>query len=102
MECTKRNVDMRAFEPDPIKEVKLKVPMSIQGAAVRVVGAKKDDLQTSIQHVRKKVPEIPVQFGSFRYQRGAASVCRLACEKSAALTVMRTKGVNLGPAPSYY
>ena len=93
--CAKRNVDVRAFEPEAIekvgnrvkqtikvkdgiesdvakqivksiKDAKIKVTTSIQGTAVRVAGAKKDDLQTAIQHVRKSVTEIPVQFGNFR------------------------------------
>jgi hypothetical protein len=49
-----------------LKESKIKVQASIQGEAVRVSGAKKDDLQTAIQHVRKSVTDIPVQFGNFR------------------------------------
>jgi uncharacterized protein YajQ (UPF0234 family) len=49
-----------------LKESKLKVQASIQGEAVRVTGAKKDDLQAAIQHVRSAVTDIPVQFGNFR------------------------------------
>ena len=49
-----------------LKDSKLKVQASIQGAAVRVSGAKKDDLQSAIQLVRSTVTEIPVQFGNFR------------------------------------
>src|SRR5215470_10630138 len=49
-----------------IKESKLKVAASIQGDAVRVSGAKKDDLQSAIQLVRKSVTDIPVQFTNFR------------------------------------
>jgi cyclic-di-GMP-binding protein len=49
-----------------LKDSKLKVQASIQGAAVRVTGAKKDDLQSAIQVVKKSVTEIPVQFGNFR------------------------------------
>jgi hypothetical protein len=33
---------------------------------VRVTGAKKDDLQTAIQLLRKSVTDIPLQFGNFR------------------------------------
>jgi cyclic-di-GMP-binding protein len=92
----KRNVDVRSLEPGTlekisgdkvrrpiavktgvaqdkakqiqklIKEAKLKVQASIQGDAVRVSGAKKDDLQTAIQLVRKSVTDIPVQFINFR------------------------------------
>ena len=49
-----------------LKDSKLKVQASIQGPAVRVTGAKKDDLQSAIQLVKKSVTEIPVQFGNFR------------------------------------
>jgi len=49
-----------------IKDSKLKVSASIQGDAVRVAGAKKDDLQAAIQLVRKSVTDLPVQFINFR------------------------------------
>jgi uncharacterized protein YajQ (UPF0234 family) len=49
-----------------IKDSKLKVAGSIQGEAVRVSGAKKDDLQSAIQLVRKSVADLPVQFINFR------------------------------------
>jgi len=49
-----------------IKDSKLKVAGSIQGEAVRVSGAKKDDLQSTIQLVRKSVADLPVQFINFR------------------------------------
>jgi len=94
--CAKRGVDVRAFDPQAaekmsgdklkqpvnvrsgieqerakqivklIKDSKLKVQGSIQGSAVRVSGAKKDDLQTVIQFLRKQVTDIPVQFDNFR------------------------------------
>ena len=94
--CAKRGVDVRAFDPQGIEKIggdkvkqqinvrsgieqerarqivklvkdsKLKVQASIQGASVRVSGAKKDDLQTVIQYVRKQVTDIPVQFDNFR------------------------------------
>lgn len=94
--CAKRGVDVRALEPKDtekisgdkvkqtvevkngieseqakkivklIKDNKLKVQASIQGTAVRVSGAKKDDLQTAIQLVKKSVAEIPLQFQNFR------------------------------------
>ena len=93
---TKRNVDMRCLELGAVekisgdkvkrpvtvkvgvpqekskqiqklvKESKLKVAASIQGDAVRVSGAKKDDLQAAIQLVRKSVADLPVQFINFR------------------------------------
>jgi uncharacterized protein YajQ (UPF0234 family) len=49
-----------------VKDSKIKVQASIQGEAVRVSGAKKDELQAAIQHVRKSVTDIPLQFGNFR------------------------------------
>ncbi len=49
-----------------LKDSKLKVQGSIQGDAVRVSGAKKDDLQAAIQLVRSSVSEVPVQFINFR------------------------------------
>ena len=92
----KRNVDVRALEPGAvekvsgdkvkqpvkiragiaqekgkgivklIKDAKLKVAGSIQGDAVRVSGAKKDDLQSAIQLVKQSVTDIPIQFINFR------------------------------------
>ena len=49
-----------------IKDSKLKVAGSIQGDAVRVSGAKKDDLQAAIQLVRTSVADLPLQFINFR------------------------------------
>jgi cyclic-di-GMP-binding protein len=49
-----------------VKDSKMKVQASIQGAAVRVSGAKRDDLQNAIQMVRESVKELPLQFGNFR------------------------------------
>ena len=49
-----------------LKDSKMKVQASIQGPAVRVSGAKKDDLQAAIQLLRKSVTDIPLQFGNFR------------------------------------
>jgi hypothetical protein len=92
----KRNVDVRALEPGAVdkvsgdkvkrqvtvrtgiaqekaksivklvKDARLKVSASIQADAVRVSGAKKDDLQAAIQLVRKSVSDIPLQFINFR------------------------------------
>jgi hypothetical protein len=92
----KRNVDVRALEPGAIekisgdkvkrpvsvkvgvpqekakqiqkliKDAKLKVAASIQGDAVRISGAKKDDLQAAIQLVRKSVTDLPLQYINFR------------------------------------
>ena len=49
-----------------IKDSKLKVQGSIQGDAVRVSGAKKDELQNAIQLVKKAVADVPLQFINFR------------------------------------
>jgi cyclic-di-GMP-binding protein len=49
-----------------IKDSKLKVQGSIQGDAVRISGAKKDDLQAAIQLVKKSVTDFPLQFINFR------------------------------------
>jgi uncharacterized protein YajQ (UPF0234 family) len=49
-----------------IKELKLKVNASIQGEALRVSGAKKDDLQAVMAHLRANPPSIPIQFNNFR------------------------------------
>jgi len=49
-----------------LKDAKLKVAASIQGDAVRVSGAKKDDLQAAIQLVRTSVSDLPLQFINFR------------------------------------
>jgi uncharacterized protein YajQ (UPF0234 family) len=49
-----------------IKDSKLKVQASLQGDAVRVSGAKKDDLQNAIQLVKKAVADLPLQFINFR------------------------------------
>ena len=49
-----------------IKDAKMKVQASIQGDAVRVSGAKRDDLQDAIALVKKSITDFPVQFGNFR------------------------------------
>ena len=49
-----------------LKDAKLKVQGSIQGDAVRVSGAKKDDLQGAIALVRQSVTDLPLQFINFR------------------------------------
>jgi len=49
-----------------IKDSKMKVQASIQGDAVRVSGAKKDELQAAIGLVKKSVTDFPLQFGNFR------------------------------------
>ncbi|GIK85248.1 MAG: YajQ family cyclic di-GMP-binding protein [Burkholderiales bacterium] len=49
-----------------VKESRLKVQASIQGDAVRVSGAKRDDLQAVIALVRKSVTDYPLQYTNFR------------------------------------
>jgi uncharacterized protein YajQ (UPF0234 family) len=49
-----------------VKESKLKVQASIQGDAVRVSGAKRDDLQGVIALVKKSVTDYPLQYTNFR------------------------------------
>jgi cyclic-di-GMP-binding protein len=49
-----------------LKESKLKVQGSIQGEAVRVSGAKRDDLQDAIALVKKSITDFPLQFNNFR------------------------------------
>ena len=49
-----------------IKDAKLKVQAAIQGDAVRVTGAKRDDLQTAIALVTKSITDFPIKYGNFR------------------------------------
>jgi len=49
-----------------IKDSKIKVAASIQGDAVRVSGAKRDDLQAAIQLVKQSVADVPLQYINFR------------------------------------
>jgi cyclic-di-GMP-binding protein len=49
-----------------IKDSRLKVQGSIQGDAVRVSGAKKDDLQNAIALVKQSVTDVALQFINFR------------------------------------
>jgi hypothetical protein len=49
-----------------IKDSKLRLQASIQGDAVRVSGAKKDDLQAAIALVKKAITDFPLQFANFR------------------------------------
>ncbi|HZX29563.1 MAG TPA: YajQ family cyclic di-GMP-binding protein [Telluria sp.] len=49
-----------------IKDSKMKVQASIQGDTVRVQGAKRDDLQSAIQLLRKEVQDTPLEFNNFR------------------------------------
>ena len=49
-----------------IKDSKIKVQASIQGDAVRVTGAKRDDLQAAMALLRKDMTELPLSFDNFR------------------------------------
>ena len=49
-----------------VKDSKLKVQASIQGDAVRVSGAKRDDLQSTMAMLRKEVTDLPLEFNNFR------------------------------------
>ena len=93
---TKRNVDVRFLEPgkvekiggDKVKQIikvrngieseaakkiqrlikdsKMKVQAAIQGDAVRVTGAKRDDLQAAMALIRKDMADLPLSFNNFR------------------------------------
>jgi uncharacterized protein YajQ (UPF0234 family) len=49
-----------------IKHSKLKVQASIQGDAVRINGAKRDDLQGAIALLKREVTDLPLGFNNFR------------------------------------
>ena len=49
-----------------IKDSKMKVQASIQGDAVRVTGAKRDELQAAMALLRKDMAELPLSFNNFR------------------------------------
>ncbi|MDM0037446.1 YajQ family cyclic di-GMP-binding protein [Variovorax sp. J22G21] len=49
-----------------IKDSKMKVQAAIQGDAVRVTGAKRDDLQAAMALIKKDLPEMPLTFNNFR------------------------------------
>jgi hypothetical protein len=49
-----------------VKDSKLKVQAAIQGEAVRITGAKRDDLQAAMALIRKEVPDVPLSFNNFR------------------------------------
>jgi uncharacterized protein YajQ (UPF0234 family) len=49
-----------------IKDSKLKVQAAIQGDAVRVTGAKRDDLQAVMALLRKDMADLPLSFDNFR------------------------------------
>jgi uncharacterized protein YajQ (UPF0234 family) len=49
-----------------VKGSKLKVQAAIQGDAVRISGAKRDDLQATMALLRKELHELPLSFNNFR------------------------------------
>ncbi len=49
-----------------LKDSKLKVQAQIQGDAVRVQSAKRDELQGAIALIRKEVTDVPLTFNNFR------------------------------------
>ena len=49
-----------------IKDSKMKVQAAIQGEAVRITGAKRDDLQAAMALIRTEMPDLPLSFDNFR------------------------------------
>jgi uncharacterized protein YajQ (UPF0234 family) len=49
-----------------VKQAKLKVQASIQGDTVRITGAKRDDLQATMAHLKRELTELPLSFDNFR------------------------------------
>jgi len=49
-----------------IKDSKIKVQAAIQGEAVRVTGAKRDDLQATMALLRNEIADLPISFDNFR------------------------------------
>ena len=49
-----------------IKDSKMKVQAAIQGEAVRITGAKRDDLQAAMALIRKEMQDLPLSFDNFR------------------------------------
>ena len=49
-----------------IKESKIKVQAAIQGDSVRITGKKRDELQQTIQLMKDKKYDVPLQFDNFR------------------------------------
>lgn len=49
-----------------LKDSKLKVQGSIQGDAVRVTSAKRDELQNAIALIKKSITDFPLQYNNFR------------------------------------
>lgn len=49
-----------------IKDSKIKVQANIQGDALRVAGAKRDDLQAIMSLLRTEITDLPLEFNNFR------------------------------------
>ena len=49
-----------------IKDSRLKVQSNIQGEQIRVTGKKRDDLQTTIELLKKSNLELPLQYINYR------------------------------------
>lgn len=49
-----------------VKASKLKVQAAFQGDALRVTGAKRDDLQSAIALLKKDITDVPLAFQNFR------------------------------------
>jgi len=49
-----------------VKASKLKVQAQVQGDAVRITGAKRDDLQAAMALLRKELADQPLSFNNFR------------------------------------
>jgi uncharacterized protein YajQ (UPF0234 family) len=49
-----------------LKDSKIKVQAAIQGDAVRVTGAKRDDLQAAMSLIKSEISEFPLSFNNFR------------------------------------
>jgi uncharacterized protein YajQ (UPF0234 family) len=49
-----------------VKDSKLKVQAAIQGDAVRITGAKRDDLQAAMALIKKDIADVPLSFDNFR------------------------------------
>jgi hypothetical protein len=49
-----------------LKASKLKVQGAIQGDAVRVTGAKRDDLQAAMNVIKAELKDLPLSFNNFR------------------------------------
>ena len=121
---TKRNVDVRFMDVQPsqkiggdkvkqvvkikngieselakkiqklIKESKMKVQAAIQGDAVRITGAKRDDLQAAMALTRTELPDPPLPSTNFRDNRLQPPQHLPALLDCAALAPIRCHGLR--------